>query len=235
MSESLERKIHLELFSKLQEIDPSNINEKDIVPGVLLVAHPLVHGPFKRAVVLILEQTVSGTYGVVINRKESHNIGTAVRNLPSYITESFGNNPINFGGMIRRLQVIHSVPEAGGRAIPSCQHTPLFSGTDIKTATQLVKTDPSLCSKFRFFVGCCVWTPEALTEELEAGYWLPCHAPADTLLADLTLDHKSSQQVNMISSDKLWSSIICGLGPPLAAFGLLPDKLDSSVIPSVDW
>eukprot|EP01041_Mallomonas_annulata_P011553 gene11552-24165_t len=245
----------------IEHTDNSSTYLDAIKPGILLVAHPLVHGPFKRSVVLILDHSVTGAYGVVINRFENHNIVSAVKNLPPYVTDSFGLSRISFGGMIRRLQVIHSVPECGGVEIPNCKSVPMFSGGDIKKAVDLVQKDPKLLEKFRFFVGCCVWTPQALMDELEAGFWIPCTASPDTLLELSTqpmpshkegeatysssIDHSSAtdrlilprrtRHRNDAVEDILWPSVIGSLGGPMGLFATLPPSLDSSVIMPVDW
>ena len=120
--------------SKSKETDSSSTSIGDLplpvaphnsvlMPGVVLAAHPMVKGPLHRAVVLLLDHNTQGTYGVVLNRPTSHTLETAVKNLPQPLLEGFGQNKVAFGGMIRRLQYLHDLPEAGEGAtqLPLCR------------------------------------------------------------------------------------------------------------------
>ncbi len=154
-----------------------------LMPGVLLAAHPMVKGPLHRAVILLLDHNTQGTYGVVLNRPTSHTLDTAVKNLPAPLLDSFGRNRVSFGGMIRRLQYLHDIPEAGEGSIelPLCKQQ-LFAGGDLDTVLSLVENDPSLVKRFHFFVGCCTWHPQQLEDEIEQGYWIPLRTHADDAL-----------------------------------------------------
>ena len=153
-----------------------------LLPGIILVSHPMIQGPLKRAVILLLEHNTSGSYGVVINRPTSHTLASAVKNLPSHILEQFGSNRVGFGGMVRRLQYLHKFPAVAGTVIPLCEG-PFFSGGKIADATALVSADSGLKNDFHFFVGCCTWDAHELVHELETGYWLPIHSQADKLIS----------------------------------------------------
>jgi putative AlgH/UPF0301 family transcriptional regulator len=116
----------------------------NLTPGTLLIAHPLVSGPLHRSVVLLLEHSVdNGSYGIVINRRTDHTISSAVKNLPHELVQVFGGNRVHFGGMVRRLQYIHDVPDCGGIPIPMCEKRSLFAGGQIGKVVSFVQGDGS--------------------------------------------------------------------------------------------
>jgi len=175
-------------------------------PGVLLAAHPLVKGPLSRAVVLLLEHSdTHGSYGLVINASTNHHLGTAISNLPEDIVAAFGECPVSFGGMVRRLQYLHDVPsvavpaegsaaadavasrgssgggDGGSFKIPFCSK-PFYCGGEVSLAMQAAAADPAVVNRFHFYVGCCTWFPQQLQTELAQGYWIPIQAPADVAI-----------------------------------------------------
>ena len=170
------------LLKKLagQKLTVSETNS--LLPGIILVSHPMIQGPLKRAVILLLEHNTTGSYGVVINRPTSHTLSSSVKNLPSHILDRFGSNRVGFGGMVRRLQYLHKFPSVAGTVIPLCVG-PFFSGGKIADATALVSADSGLKNDFHFFVGCCTWDAHELVHELETGYWLPIHSQADQIIS----------------------------------------------------
>lgn len=153
-----------------------------LLPGIILAAHPMIQGPLKRAVILLVEHNTDGSYGIVINRPTNHTLATAVKNLPTHILDGFGGIRVGFGGMVRRLQYLHKFPQIQGMPIPLCGG-PFFAGGKIAEATKLVLEQPALKQDFHFFVGCCTWDPEELAQELDTGYWLPINTHADEVVA----------------------------------------------------
>lgn len=150
-------------------------------PGLVLISHPLINGPLHRTVILILEHTESGSYGIVVNRPTSHTLKSAVKNLPREVAARFGDCPVNFGGMVRRMQLVHSIPNCGGLLIPYCDR-PLYAGGLITKAISHANKFPSDLNRFQFFVGCCCWEPGQLEEELLSGYWILAKSKPDSIL-----------------------------------------------------
>jgi len=166
--------------------------------GMLLVAHPMLQGPLHRSVVLVVEHTTRGSYGLVINSSTDRMLKEAVKNLPDDIARTFGGNAVAFGGMVRRLAYIHNVPAVGGLPIPLCG-TPHFTGGQIEKAIEFLHdrdggksaTAPSSASsvpieklrRFRFFAGCCLWDRGELQRDVDAGFWVPVCSQPDTVLA----------------------------------------------------
>jgi putative AlgH/UPF0301 family transcriptional regulator len=107
---AVERRLTIELVSK-----PA--------AGLLLVAHPLLTGSLHRTIILLLEHSDRGSYGVVLNVPTHHTLSSAVKNLPQDFVSRFSMCRVNFGGMIHRMQWIHNVPNIGGTPIPFCSST----------------------------------------------------------------------------------------------------------------
>jgi putative AlgH/UPF0301 family transcriptional regulator len=102
----------------------------------VLLSHPLVQGPLRNSCVLILENGDKGTYGVVLNHRTDYKLGGAVKALPGAVNKAFSEYNCSFGGMVRRLQYLHTVPDCGGKSVPGCA-APLFAGMGLKKATML--------------------------------------------------------------------------------------------------
>lgn len=148
--------------------------------GTILVSHPLVQGPMRRACILILEHSSKGSYGLVINRPTDHDLGYAVKNLPMDIYNKFRKANVSFGGMVRRLQYLHNIPSCGGSIIPGCSE-PLFAGGDITKAMSIVSQQSSLLKAFQFYVGCCKWDSGQLQQELDRGFWIGVDSQPDLI------------------------------------------------------
>jgi putative transcriptional regulator len=159
------------------------LNEDLVVPpGTILVAHPMVQGPMHRSCILVVENSSKGSYGVVINQPTDHDLGYAVKNLPMDIYDKFHKANVSFGGMVRRLQYLHSIPSCGGIKIPGCSK-PLFAGGDISKALSTVQRHPSLLKNFEFYVGCCKWESGQLQQEIERGFWISVQAQPDLIVS----------------------------------------------------
>jgi putative transcriptional regulator len=133
-------------------------------PGTILVSHPLLPH-FERSIILITERKDSGTYGLIINRPTLMKMENVVRGLPPSLAGPFGQTFVSKGGPVKRMQIIHSVKECGGIAIPSAA-SPFFAGTDVKSCLSYINDNPEEVHKFTFFIGCCCWIPGQLESEL---------------------------------------------------------------------
>ena len=242
---------------KSVEVDDSSRDEKrekqlltfkvgeaeNLKPGVILAAHPMVQGPLRRAVVLLLEHGEQGSYGVVLNKPTRHLLETGVLNLPENILSSFGKNSVHCGGFIRRLQVLHNVPDALGTAIPHGGSS-VFAGCSIEEAARLVKEDPGLAARFHFFVGCCAWNPNELEGELASGYWLPIQTSVDQVVDIVAMKSCSSPDdtgtdikriIAIPPSMDLWALLLGGVSPAFQRCVALPSWTDTSSVPSVTF
>jgi putative AlgH/UPF0301 family transcriptional regulator len=207
------------------------LERKEIEAGNVLIAHPLLSGPLHRSIILVLEHSDKGSYGLVVNRPTSHSLHSAVTNLPKEIVAQFGAANVAFGGMVRRLQYLHTIPNCGGYEIPFCA-SPLYAGGMIKKVLSSVKVNPETLSQFQFFVGCCCWRPGQLSQEIESGYWIAAETQSDKLISLLkdnssTIDTKQEMTPSMQISD-VYQFAIESLGDKYRMFARIPHWIDST-------
>ena len=131
------------------------------------------------------------------------------------ITIDTNTTTITTGGMIRRLQFIHDIPDCGGIPIPSTTTNKYYAGGQITTAINKASSSSSK-HEFRFYVGCCLWEETGLQTEIDKGYWFPVKANVnifnDNTSSDLwkqlvrPLDLSLSDSVALSSSSSSSSS-----------------------------
>lgn len=151
--------------------------------GVMLCAHPMVPGYMQRAIVLLLEHNEHGSYGIIINKKTDHNVDTSTLNMPKELLKYFGKNSVFFGGNLPRCQILHPFKECGGKLIPGCS-TPWydFSNGSIQKALEIAAESPENIEKFYYFIGCCVWKPGMLEQEVADGTWIVVEGEVDKVI-----------------------------------------------------
>jgi putative transcriptional regulator len=160
--------------------------ETELKTGAMLCAHPMVPGYMQRAIVLLLEHTDKGSYGVIINKKTDHTVETGTLNLPLSLQKLFQNNPAFFGGNIPRCQILHPFPSCGGRPIPGCNpSTQLydFAQGNLEKVIEVASEGPAIAEQFQFFIGCCVWKAGMLEQEMKDGTWIVAGGEVDQILA----------------------------------------------------
>ncbi len=118
----------LDILKKLEHLEVKEVSSA-IEPGMLLLAHPMVHGELRKTVILVLEHSAVGSYGVVINLPTDVTLAAGVKNLPTELAKLLGHTPLMKGGLVRRLQCIHPIPDCGGSPIPYSEGL-AFSGAD---------------------------------------------------------------------------------------------------------
>lgn len=132
----------------------------DSMSGQLLIASPALGDFFHRAVVLVVDHTAEGAFGLVLNRPSESTVAEAV---PGVFDEATGEDPLYVGGPVQPGSVTaiaeHDDPEDA---------TKLLVG-----AVGMVDLDaiPGL-SRIRVFAGYAGWGPGQLDAELEAEGWI---------------------------------------------------------------
>eukprot|EP01036_Dinobryon_divergens_P033630 gene33630-43465_t len=186
VSESIRQPSTWQGFSHFQSIQVPLAMEKvdKLSCGVTLVAHPLLPGPLRKACVLILEHSAAhGSYGLIINRPTKYLLEDSVKNLPKELLR-FKKNPKQ-----------------------------LYFGANLAKVPNQVEKYPNLVSSCQFYVGCGIWAPGDLEEQMRRGIWVGVHTPVDELLA--------AQMDNM--------------GEDFKGFNDVPSSLSKSRVESADW
>lgn len=139
--------------------------------GVLLIASPSLGDYFHRTVVLLVEHSGEGSFGLVLNRPSDATVGDAVPEL----AESIGTEHVlHSGGPVQA----NAVTSFGEYADPA-EATKLIVG-----AVGMVDLDaPPELERLRVFAGYAGWGPGQLEAELEAEGWILDEARVEDLFA----------------------------------------------------
>ena len=216
-----------------------NVSYADsLLPGVFLIANPLMFGALKRAVILLLQHNQAGSCGVAVNKPLPTTLSTAIPNLPQPVPEVFSNYKVFHGGKVQRLNMIHEFPAVGGEQIPMTASTPIFSGGSIEQAALLVQdlasSSSSASGKIHFYVGCSTWHSGRLQEEIDQNFWIPVRAPPDEVIR-LTGDSIEGGEETASVRNDVWEVLLTSLGPPFSSLTQLPSTLDLYTVRSIDW
>lgn len=154
--------------------------------GNLLIASPAMSDFFQRAVVLVVEHTEDGAFGLVLNQPSDSTVGEAVPDL----AEAIGSEHVLYvGGPVQS----NAVTAIGEHADPAAA-TKLVVGD-----VGMVDLDsPPELERVRVFAGYAGWAAGQLEGEIEAEAWivepaLPGDAFAEGDLWAEVLDRKGDE------------------------------------------
>jgi putative transcriptional regulator len=132
----------------------------DSLRGKLLIAAPALFDFFRRTVILMIEHTDEGAFGVVLNRASETSVGEAV---PGIAELAGGGDPVWIGGPVGPQSVVI----LGEFAEPD-ESPKLVAGN-------IGVVDPEAESEIlraRVFAGHSGWGPGQLEGEMEKDSWL---------------------------------------------------------------
>jgi len=176
----------------------------DLAPGALLVAEPAMLDPnFKRAVILVCDHTEAGSFGLVLNRPSD-------LHLPEVLLEPVGlDHPVFIGGPVQpdTLHFLHAYADEISEAVPVGGGIG-WGGPFDEVAEQIRRGafDPD---RFRFFAGYAGWGPDQLAGEVEDNSWILLPSDPTSVFAT--------------PPDRLWRSLIGGIGGEMALLVNYPD------------
>lgn len=171
------------LFNALERNDP--------VPGHLLVAAPnLGCEDFNRTVVLVLEHSETGSFGVVLNRRSDLAVANALEDWAPLASKP---QAFYIGGPLHPQSAIAVGVSAPGVDVDSHPHLRRIASRIVQIN---LESDPEEVAQelsgLRLFVGYSEWAPGQLDEEIERGDWYVTPAlPSDVVspgASDLWLD-----------------------------------------------
>jgi putative transcriptional regulator len=175
----------------------------DSVKGQLLIAGPrLVDPNFWRTVVLVVDHSDEGAFGLVLNRPSETSVGEAVPELETVID---GNEPLFIGGPVQPSTVITL-----GR-FTDIEQAALVAFEDIGvlgTGGPSVEELAEHVNGARAFVGHSGWGPGQLDAELETGDWI--------------LEPARARDVFSASPRDLWSEVLIRKGGSYALVARMP-------------
>lgn len=146
--------------------------------GDLIIATPqLNESPFSQAVVLIVQQNDTGTFGVVLNRPASEQVKRLWRTMTGY-SHSEAENHISLGGPLSGpVFALHQDIECSEQKV-ECG---LYFATSPQNLKKLAK-DATL--PYKIFFGAVAWQTEQLEKEIDAGAWVACSGSKELIFAD---------------------------------------------------
>lgn len=162
--------------------------------GQLLVAAPSMGDWFHRTVILVVEHSEQGAFGLVLNRPSETTVGEVAPEL---------------GALIGDEHVLH----VGGPVQPNAV-TAIGEHQDPGEATKLIVgqvgmvdlDEPPELSRVRVFAGYAGWGPEQLDDELDQEAWIVEDAHPDDPFA----------------TGDLWASVLARKGGEYALLSRMP-------------
>jgi putative transcriptional regulator len=162
--------------------------------GQLLIAAPSMGDYFHRTVILVVEHSDQGAFGLVLNRPSETSVGEAAPELGELIG---GEHLLHVGGPVQP----NAVTAIGEHADPG-DATKLIVG-----AVGMVDLDePPDLSRVRVFAGYAGWGPEQLDGELEEEAWILEDAHPD----------------DPFGEDDLWAQVLRRKGGEYALLARMP-------------
>jgi len=159
-------------------------NTLDVKVGDILVSNPMVvAGLFYRSVILITAHDEFGTTGYILNKQTNINYLTLYENM------SCSNVKINYGGPVN-LNTSY--------VLYFNEH--MFNNSHIILDNFYYSTDTSIvnniCNRvYKICLGCSVWGPEQLEQEMKNESWAVCS----------NIDLKS---LFLIDPDEMWKNVL---------------------------
>lgn len=180
--------------------------------GTLLAAAPSLADPnFMHAVVLMIEHTREGAYGLVVNKRSPFTIGELLPEHPLLVGSTF---PVHWGGPVGTdtMQVLHRAPKSipGGARIGEG----LYLGGELDSLARFAVAKPDEAERHvRFILGYSGWGEQQLDHELVSESWLPAPMKVDFLFER--------------DQEATWRRVVQTVGGEVRGFEALP--------PDVSW
>ncbi|MDX1546953.1 MAG: YqgE/AlgH family protein [Rhodothermales bacterium] len=157
---------------------------------------------FRRAVVLLCEHGAEGSFGLILNRPLTLELGELVAGVAS--TET-----VSLGGPVQQntLHFLHRHGDRVSDAIPVVDG--VLWGGDFEAIKDLLGSNGATPHDLRFFLGYAGWSPGQLLDEIEQGGWIL--TPAED---DLVFDAAPAT---------LWRTVMRRMGGEYALLSNYPD------------
>ncbi|MGH3942973.1 MAG: YqgE/AlgH family protein [Pseudonocardiaceae bacterium] len=179
----------------------------EVEPGSALIAAPGLRDPnFYRTVVLIIEHSVAGTLGIVLNRPSEVAISDV---LPSWGPHATVSQALYVGGPMEQRAALCVAALPAGMDAASTKGMISVRGP---LALVDLDTDPKVMAPqlrgLRVFAGYAGWDQGQLDDEIDRGNWVVAPALAEDVLAPPDID--------------LWGRTLRRQGPPLSLLATYP-------------
>jgi putative transcriptional regulator len=135
--------------------------------GSILISEPALKDMyFNRAVVLVADHNVDGSYGIILNKPLDVKFNDVVKGFPNFNARVFLGGPVN----TKNLFFLHRKGDLISNSQPIKDG--LYWGGEIEDVKNLIKLDVLTVLDIRFFIGYSGWSENQLEEELKEFSWL---------------------------------------------------------------
>lgn len=163
--------------------------------GKLLVAAPSLFDFFRRSVVLVVEHTSQGAFGVILNRRADHEALELVPDLDPLVERGA---PLWVGGPVEPDSIV----------VLGEFERPEASAGEIAQGIGVVDPDGETdVLRARVFIGHAGWGPGQLDEEIERSAWI---------VSDFRPE-------DAFSEGDLWADVLSRFGGDFALLATMPD------------
>lgn len=162
--------------------------------GDLLISEPFLQDEnFVRSVILLCENNIHGTFGLVLNKLSILRLSDLVENLITIDQDVFVGGPVEQN----TLHYIYYGNQHIKGSISLGKN--LWWGGDFLELKQKIIANELDLENFRFFLGYSGWSEGQLKEELDADTWIICQL-------------EDSEKIFTSSPDELWKIILKNMG-----------------------
>ena len=168
---------------------------EDSMRGKLLIAAPSLFDFFRRTVVLIVEHTEQGAFGVVLNRRADADVAELVPDLGPLVERGA---PLWVGGPVGPDSIV---------VLGEFEHPGTSAGAVTDRIGVVDPDGDSEVVRARVFLGHAGWGAGQLDEELERESWI---------VADLNPE-------DVFAEGDLWAEVISRHGKDFALLATMPD------------
>ncbi len=182
---------------------PEGAEDFTSLAGQLLVAMPgMVDPNFKRTVVLVIEHTPEGAFGLVLNRPTKADL---LEHLPGWWSVAAGPRVVFLGGPVGEGTGLGVARGTGARPLESWPAVGEIQIVDLDS-------EPHVNSELeaRIFSGYSGWGPGQLESELEANGWFVVDSHPDDVFAS--------------HPENLWQEVLRRAGGRHAFFSTYPEN-----------
>lgn len=170
--------------------------------GRILISEPFLNDfYFKRAIVLLAEHNMDGSFGLVLNKTTDLKLSDIITSKEIVIPKEFNAN-VYIGGPVKTdsLFFIHTRNDVISNSLKIMEG--IYWGGDINELVRLMKKKALKPDEIRFYAGYSGWEPHQLDRELEEHSWVVAKTNASFLL-------KNDPEI-------LWKKAVLNLGDEYA-------------------
>jgi putative transcriptional regulator len=179
-------------------------NIPDPKNGDLLISEPFLHDPnFDRTVILVCDNGIEGTFGLVINKTTSLLLAEVMNETINF------NSCLNLGGPVEQntLHYVHRIK------VPIDDSIELGNGLywsgDFNQIKELIANGQVTEEDIKFYLGYSGWSEGQLREELDQQSWF-------------VKPQATSRQIFDMDEEALWQSILKEMGGKYKVFSNYP-------------